>query len=171
MEPLTLYDTKSAVRLRKEMSKQAASSDEFIQLTCRNEDNLREWIAAIRGPPGSYYDGYIFDVEITVPEQYPFVPPSMKFLNKIYHPNILFTSGEVCIDILSKDWTPAWDLESACRAILSILGEPNADSPLNCDAGNMLRAGDFVAFRSISKMYCDEFATKITPSLIENVNG
>ena len=153
-------------RLRKESEQLASSTDEFIQLSCRDDENLLQWVASIRGPPDSYYEGYIFDVEIKVPSEYPIVPPAIRFLTKIFHPNVLFTTGEVCIDILKKDWTPAWSLQSACRAILSILGDPNPDSPLNCDAGNILRAGDYVAYASLASLYCKEFAVPLPPTLL-----
>ena len=39
------------------------------------------------------------------------------------------------------------------------------DSPLNCDAGNMLRAGDYVAFNNMANMYCIEYAKSIPPHL------
>ncbi len=113
-----------------------------------------------------YLDGYVFDIEIIVPSDYPISPPAIRFLTKIFHPNISFSSGEVCIDILKKDWTPAWSLQSACRAILSILSEPNPDSPLNCDAGNMLRSGDFIAFESICLFYCKEYSTPVPRNLL-----
>ena len=45
-----------------------------------------------------------------------------------------------------QNWTPAWSLNSACRAIIALLAEPDVDSPWNCDAGNMIRAGDRIAF-------------------------
>jgi peroxin-4 len=32
-------------------------------------------------------------------------------------------------------------------------------SPLNCDAGNMMRGGDMRAFRSMARMCCREFAS------------
>lgn len=148
-------------RLRKEIEQLSQSPDEFIQLCCRDENDLFKWVASIRGPPGSYYDGFVFDLEIKVHPEYPIVPPTVRFLTKIFHPNILFATGEVCIDILKKDWTPAWSLQSACRAIMSILSEPNPDSPLNCDAGNMLRSGDRVAYASMASMYCEEFARRV----------
>ena len=72
-----------------------------------------------------------------------------------------FKTGEICVDVLKKDWTPAWSLNSACRAITSILSDPNAESPLNCDAGNMIRAGDMVAFTSMAIMYAREHAHEI----------
>jgi len=64
------------------------------------------------------------------------------------------------LDILKKEWTPAWTLMSACRAIVALLADPAPDSPLNCDAGNMLRAEDHEAFRSTAALYCQEFATR-----------
>lgn len=41
---------------------------------------------------------------------------------------------------------------------MMLLESPEADSPLNCDAGNMIRAGDTIAYRSMARMYCIEYA-------------
>ena len=67
-------------------------------------------------------------------------------------------TGEICLDILKKEWSPAWSLQAACRAIMALLSAPDADSPLNCDAGNMVRAGDMQAFASVARMYTVEYA-------------
>jgi len=49
---------------------------------------------------------------------------------------VLFKTGEICLDILKPDaWTPAWTLQSVCRAVTALLSHPEADSPLNCDCG------------------------------------
>ena len=152
-------------RLRIEAEQELLSKDEFIKLNCVNDTDLQNWIASIRGPPNSCYSGYIFDVEIRVPNDYPHLPPTMRFITKIFHPNVHFVTGEVCIDILKTDWTPSWSLQSACRAIQSILSDPNADSPLNCDAGNMLRASDHLSFHQMAKMYCVEYATPLPINL------
>jgi peroxin-4 len=39
-----------------------------------------------------------------------------------------------------------------------LLENPNADSPLNCDCGNLLRNGDEEAYRSMARMYTGEYA-------------
>jgi hypothetical protein len=66
-------------------------------------------------------------LSLRVPNQYPLVPPSIKFKSKIFHPNVLFESGEICLDILKKEWSPAWSLHSACRAIVALLSDPAHD--------------------------------------------
>ena len=42
----------------------------------------------MRGPADSPYEGGVFSLNITLPEQYPFEPPQITFVTKIYHCNI-----------------------------------------------------------------------------------
>jgi peroxin-4 len=55
------------------------------------------------------------------------------------------------------------------RAIVNLLLNPNADSPLNCDAGNAIRAGDMLAFNTMAKMYCIEYATEESADEAEKI--
>ena len=90
---------------------------------------------------------------------YPFKPPKVNFVTKVFHPNVSFDRGEICLEILKPEhWNAQWTLESVLRGIQNLLENPNADSPLNCDAGNMIRADDFVAFKTMARMYCVEEA-------------
>lgn len=76
-----------------------------------NELSLFEWDCFIKGPEESPYRNKTFHVLLRIPEDYPFHPPKAKFLTQIFHPNIHFKTGEVCLDILKSNWSPAWSLE------------------------------------------------------------
>ncbi|GKY95637.1 hypothetical protein MPSEU_000524900 [Mayamaea pseudoterrestris] len=149
----------AAKRLRKELQvlqKQEADSHVFLRIA--STDNLLLWKAWIKGPEDTPYEGGVFELDIRYGNDYPLAPPSIVFCTKIFHPNVHFRTGEICLDILKKEWSPAWGLQAACRAILALLSDHDATSPLNCDAGNMVRAGDLLAFNSTAAMYTMENA-------------
>jgi peroxin-4 len=90
-------------RLKKEIAMLEKNPDEFISLY-PNINNIRDWSAVIRAPPDSAYEGFIFDISIDVGADYPLTPPKMKFLTKIFHPNVHYEvkySSHVSIDQLS----------------------------------------------------------------------
>ncbi|KAL7067157.1 ubiquitin-conjugating enzyme family protein [Cryptosporidium serpentis] len=132
-------------------------SDNDIKLGPR-DDNLHEWIAKIIGPVGSPYENGIFELNFKIPPQYPLFPPSVIFVTPLFHPNVNFQTGELCLDVIKDNWSPAWTLQSVCRAITALLHDPNAESPLNCDAGNIIRSGDMKAFNNMAKMYVIDYA-------------
>lgn len=44
----------------------------------------------IQGPSETPYEGGVFQLAFSVPEQYPLQPPQVRFLTKIFHPNVHF---------------------------------------------------------------------------------
>ena len=158
-EGLSLMD--GLKRLRIELRNSQTSTDSEIQLQLYpEEENFYHWLGVIKGPSDTPYENGTFELDIKVQNTYPINPPEITFLTKVFHPNIHYTSGEICLDILKKEWSPAWTLEAACRAIIALLAQPDAESPLNCDAGNMIRNGDQIAFDSLARMYVVEYALK-----------
>ena len=127
-------------------------ADPDIQLVC-DDTNIFKWTALIKGPSETPFEGGIFQLAFAVPEQYPLQPPQVRFLTKIFHPNVHFKTGEICLDILKNAWSPAWTLQSVCRAIIALMAHPEPDSPLNCDSGNLLRSGDLRGYYSMARMY------------------
>lgn len=43
-----------------------------------------------QGPSETPYEGGVFQLAFAVPEQYPLQPPQVRFLTKIFHPNVHF---------------------------------------------------------------------------------
>ena len=93
------------------------------------DENLFDWEATLMGPSESPYEGGVFFLSIRFPADYPFKPPKVKFITRIYHPNIN-ANGGICLDILKDQWSPALTISKVLLSICSLLTDPNPDDPL-----------------------------------------
>jgi ubiquitin-conjugating enzyme E2 A len=71
--------------------------------------------------------------------EYPHRPPNVRFITQIYHPNV-YIDGRICLDILSNEWSPIYDIEALLTSIRSLLNDPNPDSPANGGAAQLYRS-------------------------------
>ncbi|KOO26486.1 ubiquitin conjugating enzyme [Chrysochromulina tobinii] len=94
-----------------------------------HEDDYLHWKGTIKGPITTPYEGGIFDVDILLPNDYPFVPPKMKFITKCWHPNISSDSGAICLDILKTEWSPALTIRTALISLQALLSAAEPDDP------------------------------------------
>lgn len=145
----------------------------MLTLAPVSEDDLSHWKATFAGQEDSPYSEGVFELDIVTRDDYPLHPPSIRFVTRICHPNINFKTGEICLDILKSQWSPAWTIQSACTAVRELLVSPEPDSPLNIDAANLLRCGDLLGYQSLVRMYVDMFALPVVGhrSMADAVNS
>ena len=86
-------------------------------------------LGGIEGPPDTPYEGGVFWLSIRIPKDFPFKPPRFRLLTRIYHPNIDHL-GNICMDVLEDQWSPACTVEQILLSILSILDSPGLEDPL-----------------------------------------
>ncbi|XP_029680580.1 ubiquitin-conjugating enzyme E2 R2 isoform X2 [Formica exsecta] len=85
------------------------------------------------------------------PPDYPYSPPSIRFMTKVWHPNV-YENGDLCISILHppvddpqsgelpcERWNPTQNVRTILLSVISLLNEPNTYSPANVDASVMYR--------------------------------
>lgn len=116
-------------RISKELEDVKRDKLSHVTLVPVDEDNLEHLKGTFEGPPGTPYEGGLFEVDIKIPDEYPFKPPNMKFDTKIYHPNISSQTGAICLDILKNAWTPILTLKSTLISLQSLLQDPVPTDP------------------------------------------
>lgn len=127
--------TSAEIRLLKEFKNLKEESIEGISVDLKN-DNIFIWEALIFGPYESPWENGIFKLNIEFSSEYPLKPPHIKFLSRMFHPNI-YTNGNICLDILQSKWSPVQDTKSVLISIISLLTDPNTDSPANTEASQL----------------------------------
>lgn len=101
-------------------------------------DNIMLWNAVIFGPGDTPFEDGTFKLLLTFDESYPNKPPTVKFLSRMFHPNV-YANGELCLDILQNRWSPTYDVAAILTSIQSLLHDPNPNSPANAEAAQLYR--------------------------------
>ncbi|WEW62041.1 Ubiquitin-conjugating enzyme E2 2 [Emydomyces testavorans] len=113
--------------------------------------------AVIIGPADTPFEDGTFRLVMHFEEQYPNKPPGVKFVSKMFHPNV-YGTGELCLDILQNRWSPTYDVAAILTSIqryalrlgklsadadlwgfVSLLNDPNTSSPANVEASNLYK--------------------------------
>ncbi|KAK0727574.1 putative ubiquitin carrier protein [Lasiosphaeria miniovina] len=100
--------------------------------------NLTHLKGTFPGPPDSPYAGGTFQVDIVIPEMYPFKSPVMKFDTKIWHPNVSSVTGAICLDTLGAGWSPVGTIKMALISLRMLLESPNPKDPQDAEVAKML---------------------------------
>ncbi|KAI9495208.1 ubiquitin-conjugating enzyme/RWD-like protein, partial [Zychaea mexicana] len=126
-----------------------------------DDDDITHLEAFIKGPPDSPYEKGNFKLDIKVPDDYPFSPPQMRFLTRVYHPNI-DDGGRICADILKKgehgSWRPSLNISTTLISLSGLLASPNPDDPLDAEIAREYQL-DHALFLSKAREYTFKYAT------------
>mmetsp|Transcript_19263 Transcript_19263/g.58062 ORF Transcript_19263/g.58062 Transcript_19263/m.58062 type:complete len:180 (+) Transcript_19263:529-1068(+) len=122
-----------------------------------DEANILHWSGKIKGPVGTPYEGGIFKVDIQLPTEYPFVPPKMKFITRVWHPNISSESGAICLDILKNEWSPALTIRTALISLQALLSAPEPDDPQDAVVAKQYKE-HYDAYCGTAKFWTETYA-------------
>jgi ubiquitin-conjugating enzyme E2 N len=91
-------------------------------------------------------------------------PPRIRFLTRIYHPNI-DRLGRICLDVLKNNWSPALQIRTILLSIQALLGAPNPEDPLNEAVAKQWK----VCYATFpSPLHCALLESQMTDRLQEN---
>ncbi|KAM6080765.1 NEDD8-conjugating enzyme UBE2F isoform 4-T4 [Theristicus caerulescens] len=123
--------------------KEVAELEANLPCTCKvnfPDPNKLHYFQLTVIPDEGYYQGGKFQFEIEVPDAYNMVPPKVKCLTRIWHPNITET-GEICLSLLREHsidgtgWAPTRTLKDVVWGLNSLFTDLlNFDDPLNIEA-------------------------------------
>ncbi|KAG5419975.1 ubc1 [Candida metapsilosis] len=120
-------------RIAKELEECRQDKQSGVTLELNNDADLTHLTGYFSGPPGTPYQGGLFQVAIDIPNEYPFKPPQMKFITKVYHPNISSVTGAICLNILKDKWTPVLTLKSTLISLQLLLQSPEPNDPQDAE--------------------------------------
>ncbi|KAK2534935.1 Ube2n [Columba guinea] len=122
-----------------------------------DESNARYFHVVIAGPQDSPFEGGTFKLELFLPEEYPMAAPKVRFMTKIYHPNV-DKLGRICLDILKDKWSPALQIRTVLLSIQALLSAPNPDDPLANDVAEQWKTNEAQAIETGDVSYAFFFS-------------
>mmetsp|Transcript_25150 Transcript_25150/g.22870 ORF Transcript_25150/g.22870 Transcript_25150/m.22870 type:complete len:196 (-) Transcript_25150:1557-2144(-) len=111
----------------------------------------------IKGPSDTPYAGGTFHVDINIPADYPFSPPKMKFITKLWHPNVSSQTGAICLDILKDQWSPALTIKTALISLQALMCTPEPNDPQDAEVANMYLS-NYEQFKNKAKFWTESYA-------------
>merc|ERR1711934_949718 len=121
-------------------------------------NDLTRLQGTINGPKDTVYEGGVFVVDIEIKGVYPFEPPKMRFMTKIYHPNVSSQNGAICLDILKDQWSPALTIKTALLSLQALLCSPEPNDPQDAVVAKQYLS-DYALFESQAKHWTETYAS------------
>ncbi|KAL8272556.1 hypothetical protein Esti_003555 [Eimeria stiedai] len=126
------------------------------------QNDIMRWHAVIFGPEDTPWEGGTFQLELKFSNDYPNKPPHVRFLSKLFHPNV-YNDGNICLDILQTQWSPIYDISAILTSIQSLLSDPNPSSPANQEAARLYAENRREYNRRVQQCATESWKTMDTP--------
>ncbi|EFN59268.1 hypothetical protein CHLNCDRAFT_19318, partial [Chlorella variabilis] len=122
-------------------------------------NSLQKLIGCLKGPRDTSFEGGIFYVNIELDDQYPFVPPKMRFITKVWHPNISSANGAICLDILKDHGNTSSHLLAPppCPPLQALLSSPQPDDPQDAVVARQYM-GSLADYQQTAKQWTETYA-------------
>jgi len=160
----------AVARIKREF-KEVVKSEEVAKCHIKVElknDGFTELRGEIAGPPDTPYEGGNYVLDIKIPETYPFNPPKVQFVTKIWHPNISSVTGAICLDILKDQWAAAMTLRTVLLSLQALLAAAEPDDPQDAVVAKQFKENPEI-FRKTAKHWANMYAG--SPHRVEECEG
>ena len=151
--------------LKKQLVQLSKDCDSGFSVGLVDENDFFKWQVIFTGTEGTLYEGGFFKAILNFPKDFPQSPPEMKFITEMWHPNI-YEDGKVCISILHSSgydpmnehekpeerWRPILGVEQILISVISMLNDPNENSPANVDAAVQMRKDPEAYKKKVKKL-------------------
>ncbi|QUC15819.1 uncharacterized protein UV8b_00060 [Ustilaginoidea virens] len=122
----------STKRITKEYAEVSQTPPDGYTVRLPNDSSIHTWHLTLAPPPSTPYHPGRYGVLLTLPADYPFRPPAVRFVTRLYHPNVTNDAlGHICLGILKpENWKPSTRIAAVLLALRDLLVEPQPDDPL-----------------------------------------
>ena len=158
--------TKRILKEIKEITTQ--DNTPWINLSPLRSD-IYHLLAGIEGPPDTPYEGGVFWIDVRFPRDYPYFPPELRFLTRIYHPNI-DSRGHICLDLLEDQWSPKLRISHVLVSIGSLLDDPGLTDPLVPEIAEIY-CKDYDLYSQNARKYTARYAMAQPTEIVFNAEG
>eukprot|EP00884_Botryococcus_braunii_P000271 jgi/Botrbrau1/10244/Bobra.0140s0002.2 len=143
-------------RVQKELKEIERDKQSGVTIQIKG-NSLSRLTGTVQGPRDTPYENGFFLVDIQLEDQYPFVPPKMRFITKVWHPNISSANGAICLDILKDQWSPALTLKTALLSLQALLSSPEPDDPQDAVVAGQYHSS-YAEFAQKARLWTENYA-------------
>ncbi|XP_006989703.2 ubiquitin/ISG15-conjugating enzyme E2 L6 [Peromyscus maniculatus bairdii] len=124
-------------RVAKELEDLLEKLPPYLRDLSSDDANVLVWHMLLL-PDQPPYHLKAFHLQIDFPREYPLKPPTLKFITKIYHPNIS-EDGLVCLPLISiENWKPYTKTCQVLEALNMLVSRPNPEEPVRLELADLL---------------------------------